>query len=190
MAVEPLEFGEEMRIRKVAIDDADRIVRIKCNLQIAADGFHGLHVARRNVAGGADQRKARHHLSPSPMSSDFRFTKATAVRVKSPHPASLDIQVALRRRQAAATESASSSTRTFRPSKSRRTDTRSVSFMPSNKPDAVGKGAVEETNPVARRKARPRGKTNDSMFVFAAAQLIDDIVGNRRRIVAVAHKLA
>ena len=92
--VEPLEFGKEMRIRKIAVDDADGIVRIEGDLQIAANGLDRLHVARRDVAGGADQRKARHHLSPSPMSSDFRFTKATALRVKSPHPATFDIQVA------------------------------------------------------------------------------------------------
>ena len=55
---------------KMAVDDADRIVRIKGHLQVAADGLDRLHVARRNVTGGADQGKAR-HLASSLM-PDFR----------------------------------------------------------------------------------------------------------------------
>ena len=55
MAIKALEFGKEMRIRKMAIENADRVIRIKGNHKIAACIFDRLHVAGRNIAGSSDK---------------------------------------------------------------------------------------------------------------------------------------
>ena len=55
MPVEALELGEEMRLREMAVDDPDGIVRVEGDLEIAAHGLDGLHMARRDIAGGTDQ---------------------------------------------------------------------------------------------------------------------------------------
>ena len=57
VTIEPLELGKEMRIRKMAVEDADGVVRIVGNLQIAADSLDRLHVARRDISGSSDQCK-------------------------------------------------------------------------------------------------------------------------------------
>ena len=58
--IEPLELREEMRLRKMAVDDADGIIGIEGNPEIAPQGLDGLHVTRGDVAGGADQGEACH----------------------------------------------------------------------------------------------------------------------------------
>jgi len=55
MAVEALELGEEMRVRKMAVEDADRIIRIEGNDKIASGLLDGLHVTGSDVAGGSDK---------------------------------------------------------------------------------------------------------------------------------------
>ena len=60
MAIEPFELDEETRVRKIAVDNADGIVRIEGDLQIAADRLDGLHVPRRDVSGRANESKRCH----------------------------------------------------------------------------------------------------------------------------------
>jgi hypothetical protein len=52
--VETLEFGEEIGIGKIRIDDADRIALIDGSHYGVAGAPYGLHVARGNIAGGSD----------------------------------------------------------------------------------------------------------------------------------------
>ena len=60
MTVEALKLRKKVCIRKVAVDDANRVVGVKrCN-QIVAGGFDGLHVARGYVTGGADECEIFH----------------------------------------------------------------------------------------------------------------------------------
>src|SRR3546814_2185895 len=62
MAVEPLELGEKFRIGEMAVDNADRIVAVQRRLQPVAGVFDGFHVARGNIAGGADQGEVLHRI--------------------------------------------------------------------------------------------------------------------------------
>ena len=55
VTVEALELDEEVGIREIAVDDADRVLRVEGDLEIAVDRLDGAHVPRRDVAGGADQ---------------------------------------------------------------------------------------------------------------------------------------
>ena len=63
MSVETLEFGEEMRIRKMAVDDPDRIIRIERRDQVVSGFTNGLHVPGGDVAGSPDQSKTLHVAS-------------------------------------------------------------------------------------------------------------------------------
>src|SRR6516162_8943808 len=76
--IEPLELGEEMRIRKMAVKNADRVVRIVSDLEIAPDGTDCLHMARCDIARSPDQRKGRHDDSHPRIKLLFQ---ATAVQV-------------------------------------------------------------------------------------------------------------
>src|SRR3546814_8974474 len=62
MAVEPLELGEKFRIGEMAVDNADRIVAVQRRHQPVAGVFDGFHVARGNIAGGADQGEVLHRI--------------------------------------------------------------------------------------------------------------------------------
>ena len=53
MAIEPLEFGEEPDIECVAIEHADRVVRIDRGDEAVAGVVNGLEVARGHEAGDA-----------------------------------------------------------------------------------------------------------------------------------------
>ena len=55
VAVEALEFREEARFGKVAVDDADTVGRIERGAQRAARLLDRSQVPRRDVAGRADQ---------------------------------------------------------------------------------------------------------------------------------------
>lgn len=55
-----LELGEELAVRRDAVDDADRIVDVISHGQIVAQVFDGPHVARCDVAGCADKCKIFH----------------------------------------------------------------------------------------------------------------------------------
>src|SRR5687767_12081004 len=55
MTVESLELGEEIRFREVPVDDADAVIRVERRDQLIVGVADGLHVPRRDVAGGADQ---------------------------------------------------------------------------------------------------------------------------------------
>lgn len=60
VAIEPLEFSEELRIREVAVDDADGIIGIQGGHQPVAGVLDGFHVTRGDIAGGADQGEVLH----------------------------------------------------------------------------------------------------------------------------------
>ena len=60
MTIEALEFGEKMCLGKVAVYNADRVLRIEGHREIATDSFYGMHVARRDVACGPDKCEQRH----------------------------------------------------------------------------------------------------------------------------------
>ena len=60
VSIEPLELDEEVRFRKMAVDHADRVVRIKGDLQVAADRLDGLHVPRRHISGRTNESKRCH----------------------------------------------------------------------------------------------------------------------------------
>ena len=60
MLVKALEVGEEICIRRQAVDDAHRVVHVVGGAQAVAGVFDGAHVARGNVAGGAYQCKVFH----------------------------------------------------------------------------------------------------------------------------------
>jgi len=55
--VKPLEFGEEGHIEEIAVHDADRIGFVQRGDEPVPGIPDGLHVARRDVAGGTDQGK-------------------------------------------------------------------------------------------------------------------------------------
>ena len=63
IAVETLELGEEMSVGKVAVHHPDRVVGVQRRLQRAADRQDRLHMARRDIAGRADQCKLAHGLN-------------------------------------------------------------------------------------------------------------------------------
>lgn len=54
VAVEALGFRKKLGIRKVAVHNADAIVRIECTNQVIPGFLNGFHVARSDVAGGTD----------------------------------------------------------------------------------------------------------------------------------------
>src|SRR5262245_5462644 len=53
VAIEPLELDEEACIRKIAIENADRIVWVEGNLQLAPHSFDSTHMPWCNIASGA-----------------------------------------------------------------------------------------------------------------------------------------
>src|SRR5262245_5614236 len=63
VAVEALKLDKEARVRKITINDPDGIIRIKRNLQFAADRLDCTHVTRSDVPRSSDQSK-RLHLRP------------------------------------------------------------------------------------------------------------------------------
>src|SRR3546814_12305018 len=71
MAVEALEFGEEVGIGKMAVHDTDGIIGIDRSLQHAAHGAHGFHMTGRDIAGSTDKRKIGHG-GKSPSSPHIR----------------------------------------------------------------------------------------------------------------------
>src|SRR5271166_4063992 len=60
MAVEALEFREEMRRGEIAVDDTDRILWIERHSEVAPHRLDRMHVTRRNVACSPDKRELRH----------------------------------------------------------------------------------------------------------------------------------
>ena len=60
MPVEPLEFGKEVRVRKMTVENADRVVRIVGDPQIPANRVDRAHVARCHISGSSYQRKRQH----------------------------------------------------------------------------------------------------------------------------------
>ena len=80
--VEALEFGKKRRLRKMTVDDSNRIIGIDRDLKIAANGFDRLHVAGRHIAGRSDQRERRPHMI-SPCVSQ-RFYQPHALTTRSP----------------------------------------------------------------------------------------------------------
>jgi hypothetical protein len=58
--IKALELDEETRIRKITVKDADGIVGIECDFQVAADGLDRSHMPRGDIAGGPDERKGIH----------------------------------------------------------------------------------------------------------------------------------
>ena len=55
-----LELGEKIALRRNAIDDAHRIVDVIRHRQMIAGVLYGTHVARRYIAGGANEGKFFH----------------------------------------------------------------------------------------------------------------------------------
>ena len=55
VVVEALEIGKERALRRDAVDDADRVVGVVGHGQVVAQVPDGVHVARGDVAGGADE---------------------------------------------------------------------------------------------------------------------------------------
>jgi phosphotransferase system HPr-like phosphotransfer protein len=62
MAVEPLELGKEIGVRKKAVDDSHAVARIECRHQLMAGFPDGFHMARGNVARRPDEPKSLFHL--------------------------------------------------------------------------------------------------------------------------------
>lgn len=60
VAVEALGFRKKLGIRKVAVHNADAIVRIECTNQVIPGFLYGFHVSRGDVAGGTDKGKVFH----------------------------------------------------------------------------------------------------------------------------------
>jgi hypothetical protein len=58
MAVEAFEFGEIGGVGEIAVEDADRVRRIEGRQQVAAVVADRAQVARRDIAGGADESEA------------------------------------------------------------------------------------------------------------------------------------
>jgi hypothetical protein len=65
VAVEALELGEEARIREKAVEDSHRVAVVERRDEIVAGLLDRLHVARRDIACGADQREILHSGAPS-----------------------------------------------------------------------------------------------------------------------------
>lgn len=63
MVVETLELGEELTLRREAVDDADRVVDVVGTGQLVAGVLDGTHVARGDVAGSADKGESFHAVS-------------------------------------------------------------------------------------------------------------------------------
>lgn len=55
--VEAFELREKLALRRDAVDDANRVVDVVGNSQVVAGVVDGAHVARSDIAGGADQAK-------------------------------------------------------------------------------------------------------------------------------------
>ena len=60
VAVEALELGEEAHVERIAVEDADGVVRVDRRDQPVAGVGNRLEMARRNVAGNAGQREVPH----------------------------------------------------------------------------------------------------------------------------------
>lgn len=60
MLREPFKLGEEIALRRNAVDDADRVIDVVRHGQMVAGVLDGTHVARRNVAGGTDEGEIFH----------------------------------------------------------------------------------------------------------------------------------
>src|SRR6056297_2459552 len=58
--VKPLEFGEKLRLRKVAIENTDGIIHIHGCYKVVIGVLDGFHMARRDVPSGTDKSKAFH----------------------------------------------------------------------------------------------------------------------------------
>ncbi len=55
VTIETLEFGKEMRVRKIRVNDSDGIFGIDSGYDLASDFLDCLHVARSDIAGRPDQ---------------------------------------------------------------------------------------------------------------------------------------
>ena len=75
-AVEALDLGEERGVGEVAIDDADRVVRIDRRDQRVAGLRDRLHVARRDEACRTDEREVVCHGSNLLLDGDRRHARA------------------------------------------------------------------------------------------------------------------
>src|SRR5262249_30353413 len=71
MAIEPLELGEEPHVEEIAVENADRVVRIDRGDEPVAGVADRLEVPRRDVAGGTGQREV-----PGRGHADFLFCAA------------------------------------------------------------------------------------------------------------------
>ena len=118
------------------------------------------------------------------------LTKATALRVKSPHPGCA-------RHSGCFTPPSGGSNRirvkqhaNLSPEQIEQHGYPFDILHALEQPDAVGKRTVKETDLVPRRKARSRGKTNEPAFILAIAQRINHTVRNRRRFFAIANEMA
>src|SRR5690348_3643908 len=63
MPIKALELREEIGLGKIAVEDSNGVIRIKCCHQIAVHVPNCGHMPRRDVSGGADQSKIRRHTS-------------------------------------------------------------------------------------------------------------------------------
>ena len=55
MAIKALELSEEVGVGEVTIDHPNAVIRVEGGDEVVACVFDGLHVARRDVASGADE---------------------------------------------------------------------------------------------------------------------------------------
>ena len=55
MAIKALKLGEKMGVGEVTVDHPNAVIRIECGDEVVACIFDGLHVARRDIASGADE---------------------------------------------------------------------------------------------------------------------------------------
>src|SRR5262249_26792924 len=60
VSIEPFEFDEKVCIRKIAVDDANRIFRIKGDREAAANLLDRSHVTRRDVTRSSNKRKSKY----------------------------------------------------------------------------------------------------------------------------------
>ena len=58
--VKALKFGKKFALGRNAVNDADGVVDVVGSGQVVAGGLNGLHVTRRNVAGGTNECKVLH----------------------------------------------------------------------------------------------------------------------------------
>ena len=63
VVVETLELGEELTLRRKAVDNTNRIIDVVGTSELVASVLYGTHVARGDIAGSADKGESFHTVS-------------------------------------------------------------------------------------------------------------------------------